>query len=124
MKKLHVFIVGILGLLLLTGCAGANLSQHINNDVTQTSVVLSQDNYRIIGEVSGEATSTYILGIGGLSKKALTNNSRADMYAKAKLKDGQAIINVSTTVSVKVIAGPIYMKYIATTTGYVIEFTK
>lgn len=109
MKKLHVFIAGIIGLFLLTGCAGTNLSQHVNNDVTQTSVVLSQNNYRIVGETSGTSTSTYILGIGGLSKTALTSNSRADMYANARLKDGQAIINVSTTVSYKVIAGPIYM---------------
>ena len=68
MKNLHVFIAGIIGLFLLTGCAGTNLSQHVNNDVTQTSVVLSQNNYRIVGETSGTSTSTYILGIGGLSK--------------------------------------------------------
>ena len=124
MKKLHVFIASIIGLFLLTGCACTNLSQHVNNDVTQTSVVLSQNNYRIVGETSGTSTSTYILGIGGLSKTALTSNSRADMYANAHLKDGQAIINVSTTVSYKVIAGPIYMQRIATTTGYIIEFVK
>ena len=92
--------------------------------MTQTSVVLSQNNYRIVGETSGTSTSTYILGIGGLSKTALTSNSRADMYANAHLKDDQAIINVSTTVSYKVIAGPIYMQRIATTTGYIIEFVK
>ncbi|MCB9071648.1 MAG: hypothetical protein H6543_04305 [Prevotellaceae bacterium] len=56
-------------------------------------------------------------------RKLLTSNSRADMYANAHLKDGQAIINVSTTVSYKIIAGPIYMQRIATT-GYIIEFVK
>lgn len=124
MKKINFLIAGIFSLVLLTGCAGTNQSQHVNNDVTQTSVVLSQNNYRIVGETSGTSTSTYILGIGGLSKTALTSNSRADMYANARLKDGQAIINVSTTVSYKVIAGPIYMQRIATTTGYIIEFVK
>ena len=124
MKKINFLIAGIFSLVLLTGCAGLNQAQHVNNDVTQTSVVLSQNNYRIVGETSGTSTSTYILGIGGLSKTALTSNSRADMYANARLKDGQAIINVSTTVSYKVIAGPIYMQRIATTTGYIIEFVK
>ena len=124
MKKINFLIAGIFSLVLLTGCAGLNQAHYVNNDVTQTSVVLSQNNYRIVGETSGTSTSTYILGIGGLSKTALTSNSRADMYANARLKDGQAIINVSTTVSYKVIAGPIYMQRIATTTGYIIEFVK
>ena len=65
MKKINFLIAGIFSLVLLTGCAGLNQAHYVNNDVTQTSVVLAQNNYRIIGETSGTSTSTYILGIGG-----------------------------------------------------------
>ena len=118
MKK-TILSFGIATILALTSCA----SYH--SGTLQNSSSLSSANFSYIKKgIKGVKKCTYILGIGGLSKTALTSNSRADMYANAHLKDGQAIINVSTTVSYKVIAGPIYMQRIATTTGYIIEFVK
>lgn len=121
--KVIKFVFVVCVAVFLASCAGLNTTNYVNNDVVQTSVVLAHNNYRILKEVSGMATSTYILGIGGLSQKALTNNSRTEMFRNANLKDGQAIINIATTVSNKMIVGPIYMQRSAITTGYIIEFT-
>ncbi len=122
MKHLKNFLI-IGTAILLSSCVGMNLTSYVNNDVNNTNVVLSQNNYRIIGKVRGEASAKYAFTIGGLKKKTLENNARADMYNKADLKDGQAIINVSTTHSFKMIFGPIYMQSIAVCTGTIIEFT-
>lgn len=107
-------------LLFLSSCAVQTTAYH-TNDVTQTTVVLSQNNYRIVKPVTGIATQTYIFGFGGPSQKALENNSRGEMFKNANLQAGQTIINISTTTSVKTIL--MYTKRYAVTTGYVIEFT-
>jgi len=61
---------------------------------TQTSVVLSQSNYRVINHVDGQAKATYVFGIGGLSKTSLIEQARSEMYSKADLQGGsRAIVN-------------------------------
>ena len=71
--------------------------------------------------VSSSAATTYVLGIGGLSKKALKQNAVADMISKANLEGSQAVINITTKVSRKVIT-PLFVKEIVTAYGTVVEF--
>ena len=91
------------------------------NDPVETKVILSESNYHIVKEVSGEWTATYIFGIGGLSKKSLTTNAISEMYKNAQLKGNQQIINVTTTTSVEAWAF-FYVKYRTLAHGYIIEF--
>lgn len=107
----------------LTSC-GLSSNLTANQNSLQTNVVLSKNNYKIVKTINGEATATYVFGIGGLSAKALRDNATADMIKKAKL-DGKAQAVVNTQVSVKtVIVTPLYMKKIATAQAQVIEFTE
>ena len=107
----------------LTSC-GLGSALTSNQNSLQTNVVLTQNNYKIVKTITGEATATYIFGIGGLSKEALQNNAIADMVKDAKL-DGKAQAIVNTQISVKnVIITPLYIKKIVTATAQVVEFAK
>ena len=72
----------------LTSCGlGSNLTSNQNS--LQTNVVLNKNNYKVVKTINGEATATYIFGIGGLSAKALRDNATSNMIKNAKL-DGKA----------------------------------
>lgn len=84
---------------LLSGC-GLDTSLTRNQNSLQTNVVLQKNNYKVLKTITGEATATYIFGIGGLSNKALKDNAIATMVKNAKL-DGKAQAIINTQVSVK-----------------------
>lgn len=104
---------------LFASCAGLNFTPYANNPV-ETKVILSESNYHIVKEVSGEWSATYIFGIGGLSKKSLETNAVSEMYKNAGLTGNQQIVNVTTTLSVE--NWVVYSKHRAIAHGYVIEF--
>lgn len=105
-----------------TGCGVSNPMTSSRN-VTQTNVDLSQKNYKVTKTAEGKQGSTYILGIGGLSKKAVKNNSYAEMVKNANLTGSQAIINPTTEIKQRGLF-PIYWKVEANTFGQVVEFTE
>lgn len=111
--------VTICSLLMFTGCGVMN-NLTTNANLTQTQVQLSSNNYRIVKQVVGEATDTYVLGIGGLGKAALSNTSYANMLKKANLQGSQAIIHSTTSVNVRRIL--VWTQKTVVTTGMVIEF--
>lgn len=116
MKKLFSsLLVGML----LTGCG---ITQHLthNQNITQTEILLTSNNYRIVTTVEGTAEATHIFGIGGLSRRALKENAYADMVKNAKLHGSQAIININTTEKRQCIL--IYTHRKVITRGTVIEF--
>ena len=119
MKK---FIKGALLVCAVAMFTGCGMMNHLttNANVSETSVQLTTNNYRVVKQVSGTATETYVFGIGALSKNALAKNSYANMVANAELKDNQAIINITTTENTKNIL--VYTEREVTTTGIVIEF--
>ena len=120
MKTIKLLLFAVVAIL-FASCAGLNMTPY-QNDPVETKVHLSQANYKIVGETTGEWTATYICGIGGLSKKALTTNAVSEMYQNAKLQGNQQIINITTTTSVEAWAFGIYAKYHAVAHGYIIEF--
>ena len=121
MKKLAVLVL-VLGSLMLTGCA-AHLLSVTNNNLTQTETVLTQKNFKVIGQAEGKAVATYICGIGGLSKKAIRANAIAELYKAANLKGSQTIINVTIKETLGGVV-PFWVKHYYTATGTVIEFTE
>lgn len=119
MKKLFL-VVAVACATLLSSCS-AHLYQSSNSNMSKTEVVLSQKNFRVIGEAQGVATTTQILGIGGLSKKAVRSNAVAEMFNNANLTGAQTIININVK---QAFAGvpPFYMKSTYSATGTIVEF--
>ncbi len=106
--------------LCLTGCGAAVHSNGLNADAILTNVTLTENNYRIVGESIGTASATYVFGIGGLSRRAVTENATADMIRNADLRGPQAIIN--KTVDVKIRNYIIVVEVDVTVSGQIIEF--
>ena len=119
MKAIKFFLITMVAVL-LASCAGINTTPY-QNDPVQTKVIIKEANYTIVKEVEGSWSATYVFGIGGYSKKSLTNNAIGNMYKNAQLTGSQQIINITTTVSTKSVLG-IYLKREVTAHGYVIEF--
>jgi hypothetical protein len=92
-------------------------------NVNQTQVVLESNNFKVIKRVEGSAAATYIFGIGGLSKKGLVASARTELYNNASLQGSQAIIGEHTEYKTSNIIPYLWGRAIATTSGYVIEFT-
>ena len=116
-----------LSILLIMGSAsscGVNYAVTGNYNVNNTQVQLASDNFRVVDNLSGSASVSYIFLIGGLSEHQLYENAYADMMKKADMKSGsRAIANVVTEEQV---AGfvPIYFTRTVTVSANLIEFTK
>ena len=121
MKTIKFLLIAMVAVL-FASCAGTNYSLPRHN-LPETKLILQDGNYHIVGQVEGEFSATYILGCGGLSKKALTTNALTEMYKNANLTGNQQIINVTTTVSVESWF-IFYRKYRVIAHGYIIEFDK
>jgi hypothetical protein len=116
MKKL-VFLCAIA--ILFSAC-GVHHALTYNANNSNTNIVLSTNNYKIIQRVEGQATSATVFGIGNF--KALVANARADMLKKANLVGkSRAIINEYIEVNKKSIF--IVGTKTVTVSAYVIEFT-
>lgn len=121
MKKI-IFGLFAMVALLFTSC---NLSKEATSNVNnlETSVILNQNNYKVIGQVSGESKQTYVLGIGGMSKKSMAESAMSEMMKNADLKGGaRAIIN--TNIQYKEFYFLLGFSRKAIATGTIIEFTK
>lgn len=120
MKKYLLMSAVALGLL-VTSC-GFSREATSNVNQIQTQVVLNQKNYKIVKNVSGESSQIYVLGIGGISNKALSESAMSEMIKNADLKESQAIINAN--VQFKSSFYLLFGQRKAIANGTVIEFTK
>lgn len=113
----------VIAAVLMFGLTSCGVTNHMisNYNVSQTQLVLSKDNFRVIGDVEGRARATYVFGIGGLSRKAVRENAIADMYRNARLTGAQAVNNITTTVKVR--SYPFVTEYEFIASGQIIEFT-
>ena len=118
-KTLHILTV-CCGFLLLTSCFGVSKM----DTTTYTDVVLSKNNYKIIGPVKGYYNTYYIFGLGGLSSNALKDNAANDMFNNAKLKDGQAVININYSSSIAYHFFGVLIEKSVEANGTIIEFTE
>lgn len=118
MKKIFATLAIVVATMGLTGCGTALTT---SNNLTQTQVVLSEKNFKVIGQAYGESSATYICGIGGLSQKALRNNAIDVMSRNANLKGAQTLTNVTTHISIKMVT-PFYVKVTCSATANIVEF--
>ncbi|MBS6459912.1 MAG: hypothetical protein KH375_07150 [Alistipes sp.] len=122
MKKAIKFIAMLAAVAAFTGCSQSTyLAKNLHQ--SQTQVVLTQKNFRVVGPAYGESLSTKILGIGGCSKKAIEANAVSEMYKNANLTGAQTIVNINTK---KYTHGfrPFYAEIRVVATGQIIEFTE
>lgn len=118
MKKIFTLFTVAAIALSLTGCgAAATVSQNL----TETKVMLSCNNFKVIGQAHGQAKATYVLGIGGLSRKALRNNAINEMSKNAKLTGAQTFANTTIHKSIKMIT-PLFVQVTYSATANIIEF--
>lgn len=73
--------------------------------------------------VETTVSSTYIFGIGGLSKKAARETVVNELYHQAEMTGSQAIVNIAVKENVKLIY-PLVLKETFSATGTVIEFDR
>jgi hypothetical protein len=121
MKRFLFLLLGIT--ILFSGCSvHSGLTSNVNNHTTE--VVLSKKNFKVIESVQGEAQTMRVLGIGGLSRKAMIAEARANMLSKANIVGGsKAIIN--ETVESKHSGFPIIVQFhTVTVSGHIVEFTE
>ena len=115
MKKIIPFLVAAVLCFVAAGCATLSTIKAID-----TGTAVSSANFHYVKSVSGEATSIYILGIAGGDD---AGKAIAEAKAKAKLKDNQALTNVSVVNTQRTILG-IVIKVKTTVSADVIEFEK
>ncbi len=122
MKTLKIASLFILLSLFFSGCGiSTALVGNVNGNLT--NVELSRKNFKVIDRISGTSSTSYILGIGGISAKALVEKAKADMLSKQDLTGGsRAIVNV--TVEEHISSWFIfYMVRTVTVSAHLIEFT-
>ena len=119
MKKLLLIAV-IACAMFLTGCS-AHWYQSSNASVAKTEVVLSQKNFKVIGQAEGVATITQIIGIGGCSQKEVRSNAVAEMFKNANLTGAQTVININVKQAMTGVP-PFFVRTTYSATGTIIEF--
>lgn len=121
MKKL-LFVAVIACAMVLTSCS-THFYSSSNASVSKTEVVLSQKNFKIVGQAEGVATVTQVLGIGGCSQKAVRANAVSEMFKNAKLTGSQTITNINVKQAITGVP-PFYYHTTYSATGTIIEFTE
>lgn len=121
MKKLFI-LLAVACAALLTSCS-AHLYSSSNASVAKTEVVLSQKNFKVIGQAEGVATITQVLGIGGCSQKQVHSNAVGEMFKNANLQGSQTIININVKLAISGVP-PFYYHTTYSATGTIIEFTE
>lgn len=123
MKTLKIVIIFFLTMTLFSGC-GIHTALFGNLYSNVTSVELNKKNFQVLERISGSSTATYIMGIGGLSNKALIEKAKADMLSRHNLTGGsKAIVNLTVEDHVSAFLF-FYVKRTVTVSAHLVEFTE
>ncbi|WPR70372.1 DUF6567 family protein [Flavobacterium sp. NG2] len=127
MKKINQKIVIYSVLLLLAtflNSCGIGHAYVTNHNQNATEVRLSENNFKVIDQVSGSSKTSYVLAIGGMNKRQLYENAYSIMMKKANLINGsKAVINVMTEEHLSGFA-PFFVRRTITVNAQVVEFTR
>ena len=123
MKTFKILSIVFLTSILMTSCGiHSAMVRNINNNTT--NVELSKKNFKVIDRVSGKSTAIYVLGIGGLSNKALIEKAKTKMLENANLIGGaKAIINLTTESHISIVYYFFFQRTV-TVSGHIVEFTE
>ena len=122
MKRIRIYTMLLLTAFLSSCGIGTALVTNHNQNATE--VHLSGNNFKVIDQISGSSEASYILAIGGKSKRQLYENAYSTMMKKANLLNGsKAIINVMTEEHLSGFA-PFFVRRTITVSAQVVEFTR
>ena len=79
MKKILTIFTFVAVALSFTGCMGSAYT--ISNNITETKVVLSENNFEVVDRVYGEVTAYYFFGFCAMNKKELRKQIREQKRA-------------------------------------------
>ncbi|RPA68021.1 hypothetical protein EF405_13855 [Cyclobacteriaceae bacterium YHN15] len=123
MKRISIYTILLLLVAFLFSC-GINTAHVTNHNQNLTQVHLSENNFKVIDQVSGSSEVSYIMTIGGMRKRQLYENAYSTMIKKANLLNGsKAIINVMTENHYSGFA-PFFVRRTITVNAQVVEFTR
>ncbi len=123
MKKISTCIF-LLSLAAFLSSCGIGTAFIVNHNQQATQVHLSNNNFKVVDQVSGSSEVSYIMAIGGVKKTQLYENAYAAMLKKANLlNSSKAVINVTTEEHVGGFA-PLFVRRTITVSAQVVEFTK
>lgn len=109
---------------LLASSCGVGTAIVLNQNQSNTQVLLNSANYKVVDKVSGSAEVEYVFLIGGIRKKQLYNNAYSAMVEKANLVGSpKALTNIVTEEHVGGFA-PFFIRRTITVSAHVIEFEK
>jgi hypothetical protein len=101
----------------ITSCAAVH-SGYMSN-----SAALSSANFSYVKQnIKGEATATYVLGIGGLAKETLVDNAKQQMLSSNPLKSNQTFANLTVNFKSSMYFGLLFRTVKCTVTADVVEF--
>lgn len=115
MKNFRLLLAAIITLFLLQGCA-------THWGMMSGNASLSSDNFTMLKIATGTASTTKIIGIGGLGKDALVLSAKKDLLLNNPLKKGQALANVTVDFKTSIIFFIVTQK--VTVTADIIEFNE
>ncbi|MCB9188147.1 MAG: hypothetical protein H6599_02585 [Flavobacteriales bacterium] len=86
--KRIIWVVGILGMIAINACTTLHSGGY------DSSIVVSEGKYAYKRKVVFETHYSYTLGLGGGKVGFLMDRLREELYSRAKLKDGEELINI------------------------------
>ena len=112
-------IILVTSILFFSSCGiNAGYIGNINN----TQVVLDEANYTYVSSATGQASSTWIFGIGPIGTQALVQKAKEDLASKVDLYDGsRALVNMTVDEKVRMIT-PLFITRTAYISADVVEF--
>ena len=123
MKKVKVLSIAICAIVFMGSC-GVHSSLVGNINANTTNVELSKKNFKVVDQVSGKSTATYILGFGGIRNKSLIAKAKLKMLEDANLTgSAKAIVNVTMEDHYTMVV-PFFYRKTVTVSAHVVEFTQ
>ncbi|WP_291101585.1 MULTISPECIES: DUF6567 family protein [unclassified Flavobacterium] len=117
MKKIILRTAIALIITVFISSCGATHSGYMTN-----SAALSSANFSYLKQnINGEATATYVLGIGGLAKETLVDNAKQKMLENNPLKSNQTFANLTVNFKSSYYLG-LFGKVKCTVTADIVEF--
>lgn len=108
------FLLMIPVILMLSSCMG------LTNISTPDSVALNQGNFKFIKSVSAETRATYVFGMGGFRKSAMSDVIE-DLRTEADLQPNQALADIRIKTTNRVYLGIVVVRTL-TASASVVEF--
>lgn len=93
----------------------------IQKSTMTTNASLQSGNFKIAGIAQGSAGTFYFFMLGGLSKEGLLFKAKQNLYDNAKLKDNQALANI-TIDNIWTYAFPLFIRHDVYLSGDIIQF--